>query len=486
MADVMTRLDRIEPQPTKGTPMATMSRDADAPSSRSGRSFDVAAFIDGRRLSPFNRRLILLSWLITLFDGFDMQVVAFTAPYMRDELHLTTRMLGNVFSAGTFGMVLGGLGFSYIGDRVGRRPTVLVTAFLFGILTIGLAFAKTYPQLLAMRFVDGLAIGGMLPLAWALNIEFVPKHMRALVVTIIMMGYSLGSAIGGPLTNLIAPTHGWQGVYIVGGVGSLLSATALLVFLPESVRFLVARGRRPDVVAATLKRIEPTLDVRADDRFVLADETKATRNFTVGQLFHGRLAPITLLLWSGYLVSSLGIYFSSSWGPTVLESLHYPRSTAALVSSLAGILGAIAGILLMKLTEHRGPGWIAIFPVIATPLLLAIGFGLMPAALFLPGVVLGALLIGGEHSALISITGIYYPSAIRSSGGGWAASVGKAGGVLGPIVGAVILSSGLPVLRSYAFLAFCPLVLGACMLLLAGVVKRRVALSPAPDVVPAS
>lgn len=474
--------------------MATVTTGADplpTAATRTGgegtrRTFDVAAFIDGRSLSPFNRKLILLSWLITLFDGFDMQVVAFTAPYMRDELHLTTGMLGNIFSAGTLGMVLGGLGFSYVGDRIGRRPTVLVSAFLFGILTIGLAFARSYPQLLLMRFVDGLAIGGMLPLAWALNIEFVPRRMRALVVTIIMMGYSLGSAIGGPLTNLIAPTYGWQGVYLTGGVGSLISATALLFFLPESVRFLVAKGRKPDVVAATLRRVEPTLDVRANDHFVLGDEGREARHFKPIELFRNGLAPITLLIWTGYLVSSLAIYFSSSWGPTILESLSIPRSTAALVSSLAGILGAGAGILLIRLTERHGPGWIAIYPALAVPVLLVVGMGLLPGALFLPAVVLGSLLIGGEHSAIISITGIYYPSAMRASGGGWAASIGKAGGVLGPILGAWVLSSGLPVLRSYAILSFCPLVLGICLLMLGTAVKRRVAFSPAPDVVPAS
>lgn len=453
---------------------------------RAPRTFDVAAFIEGRALSPFNRKLILLSWLITVFDGFDMQMVAFTAPYMRDELHLTTPMLGKVFSAGTLGMVLGGLGFSYIGDRVGRRPTVLAAAFLFGFLTIGTAFAQSYTQLLVLRLLDGMAIGGMLPLAWALNIEFVPRRIRATVVTIIMMGYSLGSSIAGPMTTFIAPSYGWQGVYLAGGIGTLACALALLLFLPESVRFLVAKGIKPEVVAATLRRVEPGLDVRGDDRFVLGDEQRATRHFHVRELFGNRLAPITLLIWVSYMVSSLAIYFSSSWGPLILETLNTPRSTAAWLSSLGGLLGAGAGILLMRLTEHRGPGWIAVYPLIAAPVLLVLGFGLLPQSLFLPAVVLCATLVGGQHSALISITGIFYPSAIRASGGGWAASIGKGGGVLGPILGAVALTSGMPVLRTYALLAACPAILCVCLLLLGIVVRRRVELAPAPDVVPAS
>ena len=106
------------------------------------RSIDIAAFIDGRRLGAFNYRLILLSWLITLFDGFDMMMISFTAPYMRDALGLDKPMLGNVFSAGLFGMMLGGFAFAYIGDRIGRRLAIVVAAFAFGVLTMATALAS--------------------------------------------------------------------------------------------------------------------------------------------------------------------------------------------------------------------------------------------------------------------------------------------------------------------------------------------------------
>ena len=99
------------------------------------RTVDVSGLIDGRRLSAFNYVVIALSWLITLFDGFDMMMIGVTAPYMRDELGLSTAMLGKVFSAGLAGMMVGGFVFSYIGDRVGRRPTILLTAITFGLLT---------------------------------------------------------------------------------------------------------------------------------------------------------------------------------------------------------------------------------------------------------------------------------------------------------------------------------------------------------------
>jgi MFS transporter, AAHS family, 4-hydroxybenzoate transporter len=437
------------------------------------RTVDVSAIINDRRLSRFNYDLIVLSWLITAFDGFDMMMVSFTAPFMRDEFGLSKTMLGYVFSAGLVGMMLGGFFFSFLADRIGRRPTIVVAAFAFGILTASTAFAGSYRALLALRFVDGFAIGGMLPLAWALNIEFVPVRMRSTIVTIIMMGYSFGTAVAGPMTTRIAPKYGWQGVYLAGGVGTLMCAIALWIRLPESIRFLVTKGLKPALVAKTLKRLDPASGVTGADHFVLSDEPKAEGQFRVIDLFLGKLAMITPLLWLGYIASSLAIYFAASWGPIVLESLQFPRSTAALVASLGGLMGAVAGLLLMRFTDRFGPRAVAIYPALAVPVLLMQGFGVIPISLFLAANVLGAMLVAGAHFGILSIAGVFYPSAIRASGAGWATSVAKVGGILGPIIGAAVLSSGLPVIRSYALLAVCPAILFACALGIHFTLRRR-------------
>src|ERR1700683_2267225 len=233
------------------------------------RTIDVSAIINSRKLNGFNYGLVVLSWFITVFDGFDMMMVSFTAPFMRDEFGLSRMMLGRVFSAGLVGMMLGGFCFSFIADRSGRRPTVVIAAFGFGLLTTATAFAGSYQALLVLRFLDGLALGGMLPLAWALNIEFVPVRMRSTIVTIIMMGYSFGTAAAAPMTNWIAPHYGWQGVYLAGGAGTLICATALWYKLPESIRFLVTKGLKPESVARTLRHMDPASDVTAADHFVL-------------------------------------------------------------------------------------------------------------------------------------------------------------------------------------------------------------------------
>jgi AAHS family 4-hydroxybenzoate transporter-like MFS transporter len=448
---------------------------------RAPRTIDLAAMIDGRKLSGFNYLLIVLSWAITMFDGLDMMMVSFTGPYMRENLGLTVKEFGYVGSAGTLGMVLGGLTFTYIADRIGRRPTVIWSAIAFGILTMGTALATNLPQLLTMRFLDGIAIGGMLPIAWALNIEFVPKRVRATVITVIMMGFSLGSAASGPLTNWIAPDpvkgglgYGWQGVYLFGGAGTLLVALALAIWLPESMRFLVTKGLKPDVVVRTVKRLDPSFDIQSGDKLILGDEGVHRANFRLGDLFIGRLALLTPLVWFGYGISATGIFFGSTWGPQVLEALEIPRQTAAIISSIGGLLGAFTGIAIMRLADRFGLVVVAIIPAIIAPVLLILGFKLASPDLFVPLVVLQAMGIGGVHSAVISQLALFYPSAIRASAGGWASAVGKIGGVIGPTIGGFVIASGIPIVQTYAVLAICPAILFFCILGIAAVMRKPI------------
>jgi len=439
------------------------------------RSIDIAAFIDGRKLGPFNYRLIILSWFITVFDGFDMQMISFTAPYMRDELHLTNGQLGNVFSAALVGAMIGGFVLSYVGDLIGRRRTIVWSAFAFGILTTATALAQSYEMLMLLRFLDGFAIGGMLPLAWALNIEYVPGRMRASVVTVIMIGYSLGAAIAGPVTVWLAPAHGWEGVFVFGGICTLVCATGLLLWLPESVRFLASKGREPETIARILNKVDPAFGASPRDRFTLGDERTDRSNFTLGKLFEGHLKWLTPLLWIGYIASSLAVYFKASWSPIIYEELHFARETAAWVSSLSGLLGAAFGLLLMRFTDRHGPFAVAIYPAIGFPILAVIGLVPMSKDAFLILSILSTSFVGGAHFGIHSIAGIFYNSAIRANGAGWATSIAKLGAIAGPIIGALVLSSGMPIVRSFAILAICPAVLALCALGMGMIVRNRAA-----------
>lgn len=439
---------------------------------RAPRTIDLAALIDGRKLTPFNYVLIALSTLITLFDGLDMFMVSYTAPYMRDELGLTNGQLGNVFSSGTVGMVIGGLAFTYVGDRIGRRPTIVFAGLAFGVLTLATGFATTYPMLLLLRFFDGLAIGGMLPLAWALNIEFLPKKVRATAIAFVMMGFSFGSASAGPLTNWIAPVHGWEGVYFFGGGATLLCAIIIAIWLPESPRFLVTKALNPALTVKTLKRLDSTIDVEPGDTIILGDEGVRKGGLKLSDLFEGRLKWVTPLMWLGYGFSALGIFFKSTWGPIILEAMDVSRVTAANVSALSGLLGAVAGVLLMKFAERWGLLLVAFCTALIVPMALLIGFEVIHGPLFLPIIVVQSMLVGACHTAIISQLSIFYPTAIRASAGGCASAVGKVGGIIGPLIAPLLLDTGMPAVRTYAVAAACPAILVVCIIAIYNIMRK--------------
>jgi MFS transporter, AAHS family, 4-hydroxybenzoate transporter len=425
-------------------------------------TIDVSQVVEQQKLGRFLVGLVVISWIITFFDGFDSQAIAFAAPYLSTQYHLDRVMMGNIFSMGLVGTLIGGFGFGYLGDRIGRRPAIILATAAFGLLTLAFVLANGYASLLALRLIDGIALGGMLPLAWALNIEYAPKRYRSTVVTVIMIGYSVGVAVGGPTANWLIPQYGWQSLFAVGGALSLVAALALVWMLPESARFLASKGREPQRVANLLARLTGEA-MPASAHFVVVDETDQAKNFKPGLLFRGQLGLITPLLWLAYIASSMAVFFLATWTPLVFEALNFTRSQAALAGSITAVAGAVGGLLLMRFTDNMGAIAITTMPLIAIPLLLIAAFVDVGHSGFLALFALIALFLIGGHFGLHSIAGIFYPSTYRSNGAGWAISVAKIGSIAGPFAAGLILSTSLPVRHIFAVLAICPVVFVVCI-----------------------
>jgi MFS transporter, AAHS family, 4-hydroxybenzoate transporter len=424
---------------------------------------DVSGIIEQQKLGRFLIGLVLLSWIITFFDGLDSNLISFAAPYFGSQYHLTKIQLGNIFSMGLLGTMIGGFILGYVGDRIGRRPTVIFATAAFGVLTMCFALANSYGSLFSLRLIDGLPLGGMLPLAWALNIEYVPKRYRATIVTIIMIGYSIGTGLGGPIAIWLIPKFGWKSVFIFGGAFSLVCAGVLFLILPESIRFLVSKGQAAQRIAPIVRRIAPDQALPAGASFIVSDEGTQSKDFRPSLLFRGELVWITPLIWLGYIASSLAVFFMVNWTPIVFEALQYTKTEAAEVASLFSIMGAVGGLLLMRFTDQRGAIAITVMPLGTMILLLTASFVSIGHTPFMVLVaVMGGFLVGG-HFGLHSICGIFYPSAYRANGAGWATSVAKIGSVAGPILGGVILSTSLPVRYIFAVLAVCPAVFAICI-----------------------
>jgi AAHS family 4-hydroxybenzoate transporter-like MFS transporter len=442
-----------------------------------GKTLDVTAFFENMQLTRYHWQLLLISCFVTLFDGLDFSVMAYTLPYMREEMSLTDAQSGYVSAAAVAGQMIGSLLCAYVADIYGRRPVIIVCTLLSAVLTFMVGFAQSAETLIFARFLSGLAIGGLLPAIWSLNVEAMSSARRATAVTVIMFGFSFGGFLAAPLTNWLAPEHGWHMVYFFCGVTTFVVALGLLFVLPESARWMVAKGAAKERVEPMLKRFQPSLETGQYGAFILSDERKSQSRESpwvkFRKLFDGTLAYITPLIWAAYFCSSIAIYLKASFGPTFIEALGVERQAAAYIGSYGGLAGAVAGVLLLRFTEKRGPGWITLAPLLGIPAALAIGFGLDSGPLFIPVIIVGSIMVGAGHAAVISITSIYYPSMIRANGGGWASFVAKIGATLAPLLAGFFFIGGkADVLRGYNLTAACLAGIVVSVLVLAHYAKR--------------
>jgi AAHS family 4-hydroxybenzoate transporter-like MFS transporter len=439
-------------------------------------TLDVTAFFERAGVTRFHIWLLVLSSFVTLFDGLDFSLISFTLPYLRDELHLTPSMMGLVTSAAFLGQMIGSLAGSYLADIYGRRPVIIWCTILGALFTFVTGFATGPWMIIGLRLLGGLAIGGLLAPAWSLNIECMPAGKKATAVTIIMLGFSIGGSLAGQVTNLLAPEHGWQMVFFACGAGTMALALILLFTLPESARWMVAKGKPAPLISKALGRFDPAAADIPYTGFALPDE-RETRGDSpwakTADLFRGTLAFITPVIWFTYFFSSFAIYMRVSFSVVFLEMLGVNRIEGTNIGSVGSIVGAVGGVLLLMFTEKRGPAWIALAPLVGVPAMLAIGWGLTGGPWFVPVVLTGIVAVGVGHAAVISMTTIYYPSAVRSTGGGWASFVAKFAAVAAPLVGgAWFLRDRAAVLAGFSFTGYCLVGVAIGVVALAAYAKR--------------
>jgi MFS transporter, AAHS family, 4-hydroxybenzoate transporter len=423
-------------------------------------------------LTGFQLQILLLCSLVTFFDGQDFSALAYALPYIRDDMGISDQMTGYVSSAAFLGQMIGSLFGAYLADVFGRRPVILACTIGSAVFTTLVGFAGSAEQLIGLRFISGLAIGGLLAPVWALSVESMPKAMRMTSVTIIMMGFSFGGASAAPIANWTAPILGWQGIFWVCGAMTGVFALILAFTLPESARWMVATEKPRARIAPMLARFNPGYELQAYERFALSDERETTKSANpiskFLELFVGKLLFVTLFIWAAYFFSSFAIYLKSAYGVIFMENLGIARQNAAWLGSIGAILGALGGVALLAFTEKRGPGWIVLAPLIGIPFVLLVATGaVLGGPAFVPVLLIGAVMVGAGHAAVISITSVYYPSAVRSTGGGWASFMAKFAAVAAPIFGAQFLAGQQGAMNGYMFTVACMAGIVVCILALA-------------------
>jgi len=233
---------------------------------------DISEFLSERGISRFQIRVVVFCSLAIMFDSFDAQALAFVAPSLSKEWGLALGALGPAFGAALFGMMIGALAFGALADHFGRKWLVFVGIVIFGFGSIAVTFAGNLDELLVVRFLTGLGLGGVLPSAISLTGEYVSKKRRALTIMLMFALAGVGVAMGALVSSMLIPMYGWRSVLWLGGLAPIALALAVIVGLPESLSFLVAKRADSAKVCAILSKIDPMARFAKDVTFVLEEE----------------------------------------------------------------------------------------------------------------------------------------------------------------------------------------------------------------------
>ena len=338
------------------------------------RTWDVAARLNDAPLGALHWLVLALTFAVAATDGLDAQIIGFTAPQIAAEFGIGNDRLGPVFSAALLGMTVGALLFGTLGDRFGRRRTMIFCVALFGGGTLLTAFAGSVTQLMLLRLVTGLGLGGALPNAVTLVAECAPGRHRPLLVTLMYIGFSVGGLLGGVIAGSLVVEHGWRAMFYVGGGLPLVLSLLLLALLPESPQYLARRaGTRCTAQPSCWRALDPAGAYDAQDRYTLPE---ATARADVGELFRHRRLRNTLLLWLAFFINLLVLFFLMNWLPKLLVDGGVPLAQAIRITVMFNIGGVLGALVLAWLSARYNPRrMLAAFFALGAIAIMAIGLG---------------------------------------------------------------------------------------------------------------
>jgi AAHS family 4-hydroxybenzoate transporter-like MFS transporter len=441
---------------------------------------DAGRLVDEQRFNPLAARLLLLSLLAVVSDGYDLQAAAYVGPELVKAWHIERAALGPMFSAGLVGLLFGAPIFGYLGDRFGRKRALVAGCFVYGVFTLAAMAARSIDQLIALRFLTGLGLGGLLPNVVALNTELAPRRMRAAFVIIVFFGMPLGGALPGPIAAELMPRFGWPVIFLVGGLAPLLIGVFLLRLMPESIKYLLLHEHRRADALGLLRRLRPEIAIPEEARFAVPAATART-GASPKELFSGGLALMTPLLWLAFACNLMANFIVNSWLPTLLQEGGFSVASAAYITTLLFVGGMAGGGVMVFLVDRWGVLPAAGLFLCGVPLAAGLGFaGSAPAALSLLSLGLGFCIVGIQNG-LNAISGMLYPTPCRAKGAGWAFAAGRCGAVLGPMIGAALVARHASLPQFFLAPAIAMAVGAAASLALLRLCRRRFGGAPIGD-----
>jgi AAHS family 4-hydroxybenzoate transporter-like MFS transporter len=430
------------------------------------------ARLESQRLGPLQLRVAFICTLAQMFDGYDITSIGMAVPSLSAAWHIPGPAFANTFVMISVGIMVGALASGPAGDRLGRKPVLIVSLLFLAVSSLACVYATSIPQLIAWRFVTGIGIGGIMPATVALTSDYVPERLRAPIVMVIFTGNPLGGFLGGQIIAQLLPHFGWPVIFWIGGLLPLALIPVMLLWLPESPRFLLARGR----MTTSTERLLRTLNIEPNATGAggrTTHEVDVSTGNPVAGLFREGLATTTVFVWILYFANLLSIYLISYWLPTVLNLSGLSPADSVFAASLMSAGPLVSVFAMAPLSRHFGPQRVlAVMLCTGVVVIAAVGLANPPHDLLLLAIFLMGCCTVGSMTGINGMTAALYPARVRTTGMGWALGIGRLGGIGGPWLGGVLLTAGWPPRQIFLCACVTALIGTFCVVML-HIVKRR-------------
>ncbi|RSZ61387.1 MFS transporter [Corynebacterium hylobatis] len=400
-----------------------------------------------RRKSP--AFVIFLCFVSIVFDGYDLVVYGTIVPALLnyEAWGLTPVETGAYGSYALAGMFIGAILVGYLTDIVGRRKILLYSVAAFSILMLATSLAPSPLWFGVFRFLAGLGLGGVIPTAIAVTVEFSRPERRNFNNAAMFSGYAVGGILAALLAMLLLDLIGFRGMLAIGALPIVTVLPLIYLFMPESPAFLRARGRteEADHLSNTYGLQIPARTTGEEDPGV--DKQKSP----IATMLGGRLLAATILFCLAGVAGQTLVYGLNTWMPQLLIMADYSM-TSSLSFLLTTNIGAVAGVLVSsKLADRFGPRPMTAFSFIASgTALVLMGTGVFPMwAMY----VLVAIVGFGSIGAQILVNGFvatFFSDSVRATALGVTLGVGRLGAVLAIAGGGVLIAAALPTMINFS------------------------------------
>ncbi|MEO0041520.1 MAG: hypothetical protein RL329_968 [Bacteroidota bacterium] len=417
----------------------------------------LKSLIDNSQMSVYQMIIVGICFVLNMNDGVDVLVVSFTSSDIAKEWALSDAALGYIFSAGLAGMTLGCFFLAPLGDKIGRRYMFITSLILISAGMLGVYFVNAYGQLLALRFLTGLGIGGILPTMASTASEFSNAKNRDFNVGLIQAGWPVGAILTGFFVAWAVPMHGWRFAFLIAGIISTLMLVLVVVYMPNSLAFL--GKEQPENAHAQINTLLKKMGHEGIES--LPEKPQKEASVPISALFTPEYKLSTMILWVAIFFGFLTLYTLLSWIPKIAKTSGMDAKTATYVGTilnLGAVLGTVGfGLLAKKLGLRH---LLLSFMTIAFGAMVVYGnFKLDYTLIFLMTLLIGFFVQGG-FNGFYPIAARVYPSAIRSTGVGLAMGVGRFGAILGPALFGILSDNGFTIAERFNLFSLPLLVAG--------------------------